>query len=201
MAVPGDAPLVHRRTVEFEAFDGGATLTVVGRLQDLRPWADGDPLPQVLHRMELRVVIRLADLVITEAEASMGDYPHQECPAIAPVFAGLVGLSVGRGYTREVQRRFAGAAGCSHLEHLARSLGPVVVQAVASRRAKAVADGSLDEYLSADGGDWMRNTCHIWADGGVGLQKLALGWRPGNSTVPAPLLAELQAEHRRSRPD
>lgn len=193
MAPPEGAPLVHRRTVDFEAYDHGDALTVVGRLQDVRPWADGERVPVVLHRMELRVGIALATMVITEAAASMADYPHAECPAIEPAFAGLVGLSVGRGYTREVQRRFGGAAGCSHLEHLARSLGPVVVQAVASCRARAVAEGRAEEYLSAGGGDWLRNTCHIWADGGVGLRKLATGWRPGNGPFPAPPLADIEA--------
>lgn len=191
----GTGDLVHRRTVEFDAYDDGDRLTVVGRLQDVRPWADGRTLPQVLHRMELRVVVRLADLVITEVAPTMQNFPHAECPAIEPAFQGLVGLSVGRGYTREVQRRFGGVSGCSHLEHLARSLGPVVVQAVASRRAKAVAEGREVEYLSADGGTWLRNTCHIWADDGVGLRKLAVGWRPGRGPVPAPPLGQVLAEY------
>lgn len=186
--------LVHRRTVEFEAFDGGDRVTVVGRLQDARPWADGTTSPTVLHRMELRVVVRLLDMVIVEAVPAMHDYPHAECPAIEPAFQGLVGLSVARGYTREVQRRFGGAAGCSHLEHLARSLGPVVVQALASRRARAVAEGREEEYLSADGATWLRNTCHVWAEDGVGVRKLAAGWRPGQGGVPAPSLEQVLAE-------
>lgn len=194
MTAPEVGPLVHRRSVEFEAFDSGDGLTVVGRLQDVRPWADGEHMPVVLHRMELRVVVSLADMAITESVATMGNYPQHECPAIAPAFAGLVGLSVGRGYTRQVQRRFGGAAGCSHLEHLARALGPVVVQAVASCRARTVAQGAAEEYLSAGSGGWLRDTCHVWADGGVGPRKLALGWRPGEGPVPAPPLAQIEAE-------
>lgn len=183
---------VHRRTVSFEAYEQPGALEVVGRLLDERPWADGHVVTQVLHQMELRVVIRLDDLVIVEASPAMEHFPHAECPAIEPAFEGLVGLAVGRGYTREVQRRFGGVSGCSHLEHLARTLGPVVVQAVASHRAKAVAEGREKEFLSAEGGAWLRNTCHVWADGGVGLAKLAAGWRPGRSPVPAPALADIR---------
>ena len=96
-----------------------------------------------VHEMELRVRVRIADLTITEAAARMDTFPHTECPGIVGAFAGLEGLSVTRGYTREVQARFAGPKGCTHLEQLARSLGPVVVQAVTSRRARAVSTGAL----------------------------------------------------------
>ena len=88
-----------------------------------------------VHDMELRVRVRIADLTITGATAEMHAFPHTECPTIEAAFAGLEGLSVARGYTREVQARFGGPRGCTHLEHLARSLGPVVIQAVTSRRA------------------------------------------------------------------
>ena len=91
-----------------------------------------------VHDMELRVTVRIDDLTIIESVAEMHTFPHAECPAIVLAFAGLVGLSVARGYTREVQRRFGGPRGCTHLEQLARSLGPLVVQAVTSRRARAV---------------------------------------------------------------
>lgn len=188
--------LVHRRSVELDAYEGTGSLTVVARLTDQRPWADGARIAQVLHQMELRVVVGVPDLVITAAEAVMHDFPHSECPAIAPAFEQLVGLSVGRGYTREVQHRFGGVSGCSHLEHLARALGPMVVQAVASLRAKAVADGRASDHLSTENGGWMRNTCHIWADGGVGPQKLAIGWRPGTSTSPVPPVDQIADEHR-----
>ena len=63
--------------------------------------------------MELRVVVRLDDLCITAADAVMHTFPHTECPGIAPAFAGLVGLSVARGYTRQVQSRFGGPRGSS----------------------------------------------------------------------------------------
>ena len=117
---------------------------MVGRLRDTRPWAEDGAAVATVHDMELRVTVRNDDLVITEAEAAMHTFPHTECPGIVAAFAGLVGLSVARGYTREVQSRFGGPRGCTHLEQLARSLGPVVVQAVTSRRALAVSRGEAD---------------------------------------------------------
>jgi hypothetical protein len=189
-----DRALLHRRTITFDVSDAGAEVTVVGTLTDERPWATEPFGPPVLHRMELVVSVRLADLRIVDAQATMHDFPHSECPAIAPAFRGLIGLSVARGYTRQVQERFGGIRGCSHLEHLARLIGPTVVQAAASLRARQVAEGADPDVGVAGGGQWLRNTCHVWADGGVGQQKLALGWRPGSTPVPVPPLAELQAE-------
>jgi hypothetical protein len=184
--VPGADPVpLHRRTIEFEAFDGGETLVVVGKLRDSRPWADGRDAVAQVHDMELRVTVQIDDMTIIESVAEMHTFPHAECPAIVPAFAGLVGLSVARGYTREVQTRFGGPKGCTHLEQLARSLGPLVVQAVTSRRAQSVNRGDSVDLLSAGASPWARNSCHIWAEGGVADQKLAAGWRPGRGPYPS----------------
>ncbi|MGD0393843.1 MAG: DUF2889 domain-containing protein [Acidimicrobiales bacterium] len=183
-----DAVLVHRRSVEYDAFDAGDELIVVGRLRDTRPWADDGDAPATVHEMELRVRVAIPDLTIVEATARMDTFPHAECPGIVGAFAQLEGLSVTRGYTREVQARFAGPKGCTHLEQLARALGPVVVQAVTSRRARAVSTGQLDNLLAGGGSPWARDSCHIWVEGGIADQKLAAGWRPGTGPYPAPPL-------------
>lgn len=184
--LPTDAVPVHRRSVEFEAFDRGETIVVVGTLRDSRPWAEDGSAVQTVHDMELRVTVRVDDMTISEASAAMHTFPHVECPVITEAFAGLAGLSVTRGYTRAVQSRFGGPRGCTHLEHLARSLGPVVVQAVTSRRARSVALGHQGDMLSGAGSPWARDSCHVWAEGGAADQKLAAGWRPGIGPYPAP---------------
>jgi hypothetical protein len=184
---------LHRRSVEYEAFDRGDALSIVGRLVDARPWATGGTGVSTVHEMELRVAVRIADLIITEADAVMYTFPHGECPGIVPAFAGLVGLNVARGYTREVQARFGGPRGCTHLEQLARSLGPVVIQAVTSRRALAVGRGEVEDLVTGTSSPWARDSCHIWAEGGVADQKMAAGWRPGTGPYPTPPLESLRS--------
>jgi hypothetical protein len=188
----GPVPL-HRRTLEYEAFDAGDSLRMVGRLQDTRPWARDGQAVTLVHDIELRVTVRIADMTITESAAEMHTFPHAECPGIAPAFAGLVGLNVARGFTREVQSRFGGAKGCTHLEQLARSLGPAVVQAVTSGRALSVSRGESADLLTGGSSPWARNTCHIWAEDGIADQKLAAGWRPGAGPYPAPRLEHFKA--------
>jgi len=185
----GGAPLpVHRRSIQYEAFDAGDALEVVGTLVDSRPWAGDGRSILTVHDMELRVTVSVPDMTITAASAEMRTFPHVECPGITEAFAGMVGLSVARGYTREIQHRFGGPGGCTHLEQLARSLGPVVIQAVTSRRARAVVDGGAVDLMSEGGSPWARDSCHVWAEGGPADQKLAAGWRPGIGPYPAPAL-------------
>jgi hypothetical protein len=182
---------LHRRSIEYRAYARGDDLVVVGHLTDARPWAEDGSAVATVHDMELRVQIRTDDLTITGATAVMHTFPHTECPTIESAFAGLVGLSVVRGYTRAVQRLFGGPRGCTHLEHLARSLGPVVIQSVTSRRALAVSRGESEDLLAGGGGTgspWARDSCHIWAEGGIADQKLAAGWRPGTGPYPSPAL-------------
>ncbi len=181
---------VHRRTIEFEAFDEGDSLSVTGRLRDERPWAAGTDRVEHVHDMDLELTVRKKDLTITRAVATMGRFPHAECPAITGAFDGLVGLNISRGYTRAVTERFGGARGCTHLEQLARTVGPVVIQAMTSCRARDRDWQHLDAAPSARPTLFPRNTCHIWAEGGVAEQKLAAGWRPGERAgYPAPPVA------------
>ena len=187
---PGSVPL-HRRAIDYQSFLEGDALLVVGRLTDSRPWAEDGRAVATVHDMELRVRVDTADLTITGATAVMHTFPHTECPTIESAFAGLVGLNVARGYTRQVQALFGGPRGCTHLEHLARSLGPVVIQSVTSRRALSVSRGESQDLLEGGGGaasPWARDSCHIWAEGGIADQKLAAGWRPGTSAYPSPAL-------------
>jgi hypothetical protein len=191
-ASDGDAILLHRRAIDFEAFDEGEELLVIGRLRDSRPWAvDG---ATEVHDMELRVRVRRSDMTISECTAVMHTFPHAECPGIVAAFAGLAGLSVTRGFTRAVQSLVSGPNGCTHLDQLARSIGPVVVQAVTSGRARELREGRADDLLSGtSNAPWARNTCHVWAEDGVAEQKLAAGWRPGRGPYPAPPLEDILA--------
>ncbi len=186
-------PPVHRRTIDLQVFEREGHLVVIGILHDQRPWAAGEFGPRSVHRMELGIVVRRSDLVIVDAEAMMHTFPHAECPNIEGSFSDLVGLSISRGYTNAVQKRFGRERGCSHLEFLARSLGPVVIQALSASAARRLENGEDEGGVLADGGvRWLTNTCHLWAEGGIGEQKVAAGWRPAKETYPAPSLVEIR---------
>ncbi|MEU6139542.1 DUF2889 domain-containing protein [Streptomyces sp. NPDC047081] len=174
---------LHRRTITVTAYqEGDGEISVEAELRDERSWEE--PPGGVVHRMVLAVRVRLADMTIVAAEAGMKDFPHAECPRIAPAFDGLVGLSVAAGYNRAIQERFRGVSGCTHLYELTRALGPAVVQSAISARNRAAGPGSHDPRATA----WVLDSCHIWAPNGVGLRKIDAGWTPGPGPRPVPEL-------------
>jgi hypothetical protein len=189
--VAGELP-AHRRTLDLSVYERPEGFEVVARLRDERPWAEGTDAVALLHDMELTLAVSRPELVITAARAKMHRFPHAECTRIEDAFSGLVGLSVTRGYTRAVQERFGRALGCTHLEFLARAVGPAIVQAVTSSAARHPEDARARSVMDG-GASWLLDTCHVWAAEGPGPQKLALGWRPGMSGYPAPAVADLDA--------
>jgi Protein of unknown function (DUF2889) len=176
----------------MEVFQRGDSFVVIGTLHDERPWATATDGPRQLHLMELGLVVRRADLIIVDAAADMQTFPHAECTEIEADFRELVGLSVARGYTRAVQERFGRERGCSHLEFLARAMGPVVVQGVTSAAAWQVELGDGERPEREGGLAFLTNTCHVWAEEGPGQQKIAAGWRPGKLEYPAPSAVEIR---------
>jgi hypothetical protein len=121
----------------------------------------------------------------------MFDFPHVECTEIEPSFTDLIGLSVSRGFTSAVQARFGRERGCSHLEFLARALGPVVIQSMTAATARRVEEGG-EGGVPGGGLVWLTNTCHLWSEGGIGTQKVEAGWRPVPREYPAPSVVEIR---------
>jgi hypothetical protein len=141
--------------------------------------------------MSLTLTIDRTSLLVVDARAEMRDFPHEECRTIEPAFRALVGLSITRGYTRAVQERLGRQRGCSHLEFLARAIGPAAIQTMASSRGRRGSNPVTGDGGIAPGG-WLTNTCHLWAEDGIGYEKVAAGWQPGQTRYPTPTLVELR---------
>ena len=184
-AAPTEA--VHRRSIIMDSYplDDGH-VTVVGRLTDQVPWYE--PGQEVLHDMTLTITVRLADLVITRAQAGMGAFPHAECPLIAPAFARLEGLSVRKGFTRELRQRLGGVSGCAHLGELARAMGPAVVRTATTSMNRRFKSGAED----AGPVPLPLGSCHFWAPDGDGPRKIEAGWVPGSVPFPVPPVAHFR---------
>jgi len=181
---PAPRTALHRRSIVMDSYPlGDEQVTVVGRLTDVQPW--GGPGHEVIHDMTLTLTVRLADLVITSAEAGMGAFPHAECPFIAPAFAQLAGLSVRRGFTRELRERLGGVSGCAHLGELARAMGPAIVRTSAASRHRQIAA----DPAGAGPGPLPLGSCHVWAPDGPGVRKVEAGWVPGRVPFPIPPVA------------
>jgi len=161
-------PPVHVRTIRVEVRSVGADeLDITATLVDERPapslWFGAEP-PRVIHDMRLGLRVRHPGLVITEARCEMAAHPYTICPEALPALGQLVGLSISRGFTREVNERFGRERGCAHFTALIHALAP------AARQGAGVA--FPDHERPAEGGPWFVNTCQAWRENGP-LHRLA----------------------------
>ena len=145
-----------------------------------------------MHAMTLDVTVDRRSFIVTDANAEMTRTPHMECTAIEPAFRNLIGLSVTRGFNRAVQERLGRQRGCTHLEFLARAIGPAVIQTMASASSRRAGAAGISRTVKEDSDSWLTNTCHLWAEGSIGATKIREGWRPGLDGYPARTLVEMR---------
>ena len=160
---------VHSRTIRIDAAeaaggdDGSARLRVRGSLEDRRPrgvpdWVqhDGD----VIHHMEVVLTVSWPALVVTAIEGAMRTFPHHGiCPDALPPLQSLVGVAVGRGFTRAVNERIGRERGCTHVAALILAMGPVVRQGAGAAFGFATPGDPR-------GTPWFVNSCQAWRENG-----------------------------------
>jgi hypothetical protein len=175
---------VHVRTIRIDAAkvvaEGEterAALRIHGSLEDRRPqgvpdWIqhDGD----VIHHMEVTLTVTWPDLAVSAIDGEMRTFPHAGvCPDALPPLQGLVGVTVGRGFTRAVNERIGRERGCTHIAALILAMGPVVRQGAGAAFGFA-APG--DHH----GTPWFVNSCQAWREDGP----LHRAWRAGEMHRP-----------------
>ena len=142
--------------------------------------------------MELAIVVRRADMTDHRRRGRHEDFPACRVHGHRAEVLGARSACRWRGATPSaVQERFGRERGCSHLEFLARAIGPAVVQSVTSAAAQQFEQGG-----AYPGGEraltFLANTCHVFIEDGPGTQKIDAGWRPGMFGYPAPTVAEIR---------
>jgi Protein of unknown function (DUF2889) len=160
---------VHVRTIRVEvALAGDHQLEVTATLVDERPRDDPESFgprwfgavpPPVIHDMRLGLRVRHPDLVITAVRGEMASHPYTICPDALPPLQQLVGLSIGRGFTREVNERFGRQRGCAHVTALIHALAPAVRQGAGV--AFAEGESPADKVTP-----WFVNSCQAWRENG-----------------------------------
>ena len=91
-----------------------------------------------IHHMQVRITIDF-QMTIIAAEAVTLHGPYHICPKGAENISGLVGLTIGPGWKRKVQKAIGGPKGCTHITEL---MGPMATTAfqhyMARKRVSAV---------------------------------------------------------------
>jgi len=105
-------------------------LRVVATLRDTSVALDDPADCELIHDLRLEATITVPDLVIQEISAHAQQQPYDQCAfSVAPV-AGLRGLSLKRGYRRQVLEILGGTRGCSHFLTLALDLSAANVLSI-----------------------------------------------------------------------
>jgi len=134
-------------------FDVEAQLTdtkATGFAAEERGFIDaGEPL----HGMSMRMTVD-EDMLIVGFEAVTDYSPFRICPDIAPNFASLVGIRIGRGFIRAAAERIGGTHGCTHLRELLQQMATVAFQTLYPVRAKRAAATTTPALL---------NTCYAYS--------------------------------------
>ena len=100
-----------------------------------------------------------------------GVAPVHHLPRRARPAAELVGLSIARGFTREVNERFGRQRGCAHFTALIHAMAPAV------RQGAGVA--FPEQERPATGDPWFVNTCQAWREEGPLHQLIRAGDEAG----------------------
>lgn len=169
---------IHDRTYTVNVFRrNDHEIVARGIVHDVKPaglYVEGDPDPLTIHEMVLDLVVGYPSLEITDANVVFESHPQSGCPAIADHYGSLVGLSIARGFTRNVRDLFGGPNGCTHVTALLQAMAPVLVQSTWSMRVLARREQPVDD-------SWRSNqnrnidTCHVWAADGEMMGKLERG--------------------------
>jgi len=174
---------IHQRSYETEAFDeGDGRMRVRGRLTDNKPQglclSDGNEL--VIHDMCIDLLVDPATFTIVAVENEMMVRPYSSCESILPDYQALVGLSITRGYSKQIKKLFGGPNGCSHMGALLQAMGPVAIQAswslvnlhqpLESRLNNSDDPEDIDRRLRLN-----MNSCHVWQEDGEHIELVKIG--------------------------
>jgi hypothetical protein len=158
---------LHARSIDMRGFRRSDGLfEVQAKLLDSKPLdfrppsgirvvAAGDPI----HQMDVRIVFDAA-MTVRDVTATVNAAPYADCAGGPTTLKTLIGLTLGRGWTREVQLRLGGAASCSHLMGLMAPMAAAAIQTMAGVRLQ----GSLP--VDGAGRPFSIGTCLAYAEAG-----------------------------------
>ena len=118
--------------------------------------------------------------VIEKVSVTFHERPHTHCTDIEPDYQKLVGLSIARGFNKQVKDLFGGPRGCTHIGALLAAMAPVAIQSGWSMRVGAALGTTGTGEVSVDQRRKMAyasnlNTCHMWDENGQMVADIEAG--------------------------
>lgn len=172
LSPPDSRDLLHLRDITIRGYlrtDG--MMDVEAQMADTKTYSFGNHdrgrinAGDRLHGMGLRLTLNDA-LTIVRAEAAMDATPHTICPGVAPNFARLEGLTIGRGFLKGAMERVGGTEGCTHLRELLQQVATVAIQtrfSLVAHKAARMGGASEERW---DIPPALLNSCHAYDENG-----------------------------------
>jgi hypothetical protein len=154
-----------RRDITVESWVADGHVLFTGRLRDrwIGPSAGEE---EEIHGYEVTIETAPPELTIVSVEAIPGHLPFPECPAAAQRLQLLIGLNLGRGFTRTAADILKGVEGCTHLLTIVQTIaGERVVANYLRSRVDSETDPSSQARREA-----MVNACAGWREGGLAIE-------------------------------
>ncbi len=158
---PRQRQLSHKRSIDICSFRRSDGLyDIEAHLVDVKgiPLSTPDRLHiavgEELHNLTLCLTIN-SSMTISAVRASMEKTPYLSCTDITHAYQGLVGITIGAGWSRHIKTLFAGVKGCTHLRELLGPLATVAYQTVVDEECR-----TKDYRESAETFAAMVGSCH-----------------------------------------
>jgi hypothetical protein len=173
----GKSP-IHRRRISISTYPlEGLRVLVEGWLHDermvpiYRHWDSRPRHEGPIHGLCLRLLVGGYPLAVEDAEAEMPITPNSLCDTAQDSVKKLIGLEIRSGYSERVRDIMGGAAGCTHLTHLAVVMGPAALHGFWTFYAQnpRPAPKTLDQV---EGLEYLLNSCHLWTPDGPYVTEL-----------------------------
>lgn len=137
LSAPAPRRHLHTRSVVFHGYDREDGLwDIEAHMTDTKTYAQGsygsaggrkagDPI----HDMWIRLTVD-DDFVVHAIETSMASTPLDECQNATPPMQGMVGVNLGPGLRKAIERVLGRTQGCTHLRELLVNMATVAYQLI-----------------------------------------------------------------------
>jgi hypothetical protein len=130
------------------------------------------PVDEPLHEMRLRLTVD-TDMKVHAVEAVTDYAPFPAiCPNIVGNYQRIVGLTIGKGWTRALKERLGGVEGCTHLLELLGPIATTAFQTINGNKAREMRDQHQREGTKMVNFPLL-NSCHAFKSDSVVVRELA----------------------------
>ena len=164
---------IHNRSVHCEGFlreDG--LWDIEGHLRDTKTYSfESDHRGEVkagtaIHDMTIRLTLD-DNLNIIDVVTIMDSHPYSICPEIIPNFKELIGITIGKGFRKNVYSKVGGIKGCTHLVEL---LFPIATTAFQTIYSYKINKNKYKRPINKSAPSLI-NSCHSWSENNEVIKK------------------------------